>query len=674
MNDLTLQEIEKIVPRQSAVKLVFGLIEKGLVSVYENLQDYYQPKREAYVFLQPEWEQVDAQQRLLNQLEKAPKQLDLMLAYLHLKQTQGAVRKSTLLKQAQVDAGIWAALVKKNIFYSEKLITDRLGYEYQGEVQHNVLNADQQEALDSILQSFEKKRTVLLHGITGSGKTHVYIELIQRCLAQGKQCLFLLPEIALTAQLIRKLRSYFGDQVGVYHSRFSQSERVEVWNRMVTNPYPIVVGARSAVLLPFQNLGLIIVDEEHDPSYKQQDPAPRYHARDAALYMANKQHASIILGSATPSLESHTNTVQGKYDLVKLKNRFGEAMLPEIFLVNQKQEWVNKTSVAMFSGILLRKMEESLAQRKQIILFQNRRGYAPYIVCKQCAWIPHCKYCDVSLTYHKQTDLMHCHYCGSKTAVVKKCLACNSMNLTTTGFGTEKIEEEVRRLFPKARIQRFDWDALKVKNKYQEVIRSFEKQQIDILIGTQMLVKGLDFDHVNLVGVLQADSMLAIPDFRINERVFQMLEQVSGRAGRKNDKGEVYIQLLKTEHPVIRFVQQHDYEGFYQFEMQARKDFQYPPFTRLIKITLKHKNQLRVLEAALELFSKINHLPNTGFFGPAEPGVAKVRNYFIQEILLKINKEATHVQQVKLELRKQIALLQVQKGMSNLVVQLDVDP
>jgi primosomal protein N' (replication factor Y) len=674
LNDLTLQEIEKIVPRQSAVKLVFGLIEKGLVSVYENLQDYYQPKREAYVFLQPEWEQVDAQQRLLNQLEKAPKQLDLMLAYLHLKQTQGAVRKSTLLKQAQVDAGIWAALVKKNIFYSEKLITDRLGYEYQGEVQHNVLNADQQEALDSILQSFEKKRTVLLHGITGSGKTHVYIELIQRCLAQGKQCLFLLPEIALTAQLIRKLRSYFGDQVGVYHSRFSQSERVEVWNRMVTNPYPIVVGARSAVLLPFQNLGLIIVDEEHDPSYKQQDPAPRYHARDAALYMANKQHASIILGSATPSLESHTNTVQGKYDLVKLKNRFGEAMLPEIFLVNQKQEWVNKTSVAMFSGILLRKMEESLAQRKQIILFQNRRGYAPYIVCKQCAWIPHCKYCDVSLTYHKQTDLMHCHYCGSKTAVVKKCLACNSMNLTTTGFGTEKIEEEVRRLFPKARIQRFDWDALKVKNKYQEVIRSFEKQQIDILIGTQMLVKGLDFDHVNLVGVLQADSMLAIPDFRINERVFQMLEQVSGRAGRKNDKGEVYIQLLKTEHPVIRFVQQHDYEGFYQFEMQARKDFQYPPFTRLIKITLKHKNQLRVLEAALELFSKINHLPNTGFFGPAEPGVAKVRNYFIQEILLKINKEATHVQQVKLELRKQIALLQVQKGMSNLVVQLDVDP
>lgn len=659
---------------RSAIKVIQSLLDKGAVHVYEQLHHQYVSKKETFVLLAPTYQKEQEQQTLLHTLDRAPKQSQLVLTYLHLFYTKKNVKKTELLKLAEADHSAFQSLVKKGIFEVKELDADRLAFEYDGEMLTNQLTPMQQKALGQIQHAFEQQQPVLLKGITGSGKTHLYIELIQQAIHQGKQALYLLPEIALTAQIIRKLRSYLGNQIGVYHSRFSNHERVELWHKVLNKEYKVVIGARSALLLPFQELGLIIIDEEHDASYKQQDPSPRYHARDAALMLAHQTKASILLGSATPSFESYFNVQQKKYAYVELPQRFGELALPTVHLVDSKLEMQHRTNKAMFSSVLLKKMEESLSAKKQIILFQNRRGYAPFIICKVCGWIPQCKFCDVSLTYHKQSDQLHCHYCGTKSPHIKVCLACGSHQMASSSYGTEKIEEEVKKLFPTARVQRFDWDALRIKNKYQEVILQFEKKQIDILVGTQMLVKGLDFEHVNLVGVLSADSLMAIPDFRIHEKVFQTLEQVSGRAGRKGQAGQVVIQLFKTNHPTISFLKHHDYHGFFQHEMLEREEFQYPPFTRLIRITFKHKDQLRVWEAAQQFHEHIQHLPRTSIFGPAEPGINRVKNLYLQEILLKLNRDPKHVASVKLVIKKAAQDIQLQKGLSNVIIQLDVDP
>ena len=673
-NDITLDEVQKIVQEKSAWKIVNSLIDKKLVSVYENLYENYKPKKENFVFLVEEYQPEEKLKLLFEILEKAPKQLHLLLTYLHLVKTEKNVLQADLLKHANASQPQLKALCEKGIFEVKKLEVDRLQTEYKGELIENVLSEIQQKAYDEIQLGFAEKKPVLLKGITGSGKTHIYFQLIKDCIQQGKQALYLLPEIALTTQIIRKLRATFGDKIGIYHSRFSNNERVEVWQKIQHQKYDVVIGARSALMLPFAHLGLIIVDEEHDTSYKQQDPAPRYHARDSAIYLANQAEANIVLGSATPSVESYYNAKQNKYKLVELAARFGEGKLPAIHFIDSKKEQVEKRMKGIFSQTLIDEIQKSIQAKKQVILFQNRRGYSPFLQCTTCGWVPQCKYCDVSLTYHKVTDQLHCHYCGSKSPIIKICLACGGNRILAKSFGTEKIEEEIKQQFPNARVQRFDWDAMRTKNKYQEIIRLFEKKEIDILVGTQMVVKGLDFEHVNLVGVLNADSLLSYPDFRVNERVFQLLEQVSGRAGRKDGDGNVFIQAYKVDNPTLLKVQEHDFENFFLEELAGRKDFQYPPFTRLIKITLKHRDQKTVLDAAQKLGLDLAELPKTILFGPAEPPIARVRNLFIQEILLKINRDSEHVKLIKSVLKEKISMLNITKNFSTVNVQVDVDP
>ena len=673
-NDITLDEVQKIVQEKSAWKIVNSLIDKKLVSVYENLYENYKPKKENFVFLVEEYQPEEKLKLLFEILEKAPKQLHLLLTYLHLVKTEKNVLQADLLKHANASQPQLKALCEKGIFEVKKLEVDRLQTEYKGELIENVLSEIQQKAYEEIQLGFAEKKPVLLKGITGSGKTHIYFQLIKDCIQQGKQALYLLPEIALTTQIIRKLRATFGDKIGIYHSRFSNNERVEVWQKIQHQKYDVVIGARSALMLPFAHLGLIIVDEEHDTSYKQQDPAPRYHARDSAIYLANQAEANIVLGSATPSVESYYNAKQNKYKLVELAARFGEGKLPAIHFIDSKKEQVEKRMKGIFSQTLIDEIQKSIQAKKQVILCQNRRGYSPFLQCTTCGWVPQCKYCDVSLTYHKVTDQLHCHYCGSKSPIIKICLACGGNRILAKSFGTEKIEEEIKQQFPNARVQRFDWDAMRTKNKYQEIIRLFEKQEIDILVGTQMVVKGLDFEHVNLVGVLNADSLLSYPDFRVNERVFQLLEQVSGRAGRKDGDGNVFIQAYKVNNPTLLKVQEHDFENFFLEELAGRKDFQYPPFTRLIKITLKHRDQKTVLDAAQKLGLDLAELPKTILFGPAEPPIARVRNLFIQEILLKINRDSEHVKLIKSVLKEKISMLNITKNFSTVNVQVDVDP
>lgn len=674
IKDITLDEVQQIVQPSSAWKIVNSLIEKELVSVYENLQENYQPKKVNYVFLHEQYQQEAELKKLFTVLDKAPKQLNILLQFLHLQQKETDVLQTELLKLSLATSSQLQALVQKGIFVVKKIEIDRLQYDKVDAIEPNILNELQATAYTNILSGFAEKKPILLKGITGSGKTHLYFKLIEDCVAKGKQALYLLPEIALTAQIIRKLRSTFGNRIGIYHSRFSNNERVEVWHKIQHREVDIVIGARSALFLPFIDLGLIIVDEEHDTSYKQMDPAPRYQARDAAIYLAYQMQANIILGSATPSFESYYNAQQGKYKLVELNQRYGTATLPEITIIDSKKTQLEKTQKGIFSNQLIDAIQASLTQKKQIILFQNRRGYSPFSMCSTCGWVPHCKYCDVSLTYHKLTDKLHCHYCGSKSAYVKICPACGGHHITAKSFGTEKIEDDIKAIFPYARVQRFDWDAMRIKNKYSEIIRQFEKKEIDILVGTQMVVKGLDFEHVNLVGVLSADSLLSYPDFRVNERGFQLLEQVAGRAGRKADKGHVFIQMYKTDSPIIQHLQAHDFKEFYAEEMITRKEFNYPPFTRMIKIILKHKIQATVSAAAQMLAQEINQLPNTIIFGPAEPGIARIRNQYLQEILLKTNKDTELNKALKKIIKEKIAILSTTKNFTTVTVQIDVDP
>ncbi len=524
---------------------------------------------------------------------------------------------------------------------------------------------------------------MLLHGVTSSGKTLIYIKLIEQIIRQGKQVLYMLPEIALTSQIIRRLQKHFGGHIGIYHSKFSQNERVEIWNKVKSGELKIVLGARSSVFLPFQNLGLIICDEEHDTSYKQHDPAPRYNGRDAAIYFASLFGAKTLLGSATPSLESYHNAVTGKYGLTELMQRYGDVQLPPIEIIDTKKVFQKEKGKVMLSPPLIDSVNEVLARQRQVILFQNRRGYTPYQVCNTCGWIPQCKYCDVSLTYHKLSNKLVCHYCGTTYAPLITCAACGNHNFVQRNFGTEKIEELLVEQFPNAKIARMDIDTVRGKNAHDVLIQQFEQQRIDILVGTQMVVKGLDFDNVDLVGILDADGLLSFADFRVNERAFQLMEQVSGRAGRKPSyvetsegrvaTGKVLIQTIQPTHPVLQLVKEHDYKKLYTEEIEKRKQFFYPPFSRLIHVTFKHKIK-EVVEKASHFFADgLKAKYGQYLVGPAEPVINRIRNQHLMELLIKLPRDTKMIANCKKGMLEQVALLHQHKSFKSVTVVNNVD-
>ncbi|MBC9913988.1 replication restart helicase PriA [Chitinophaga varians] len=671
--ELRIEEVQLILDKSEVYSVIKKLIEKKVCLIYEELKEVYREKKENFVQLHTDYHDEEQLAALFNDMGRAPKQMELLLAYLHLQKTEGNVKQNDLLKKSGATTAQLKGLVDKNILWIEKRTVDRIR---TGKVDAQIdfsLSPSQEVALHAIRRHFEDKQVTLLHGVTSSGKTQIYVKMMEECLASGRQVLYLLPEIALTAQIITRLQKHFGSSIAIYHSRFSNNERVEIWNKVKNGDVQIVLGARSSLLLPFRDLGLIILDEEHDASYKQQDPAPRYHARDAAIYYASLFKAKVLLGSATPALESYYNAQQGKYGLVELNERFGGIQMPAIEVVDIKQEMAEKTMDGNFTQALKTAITQSLTEKKQVILFQNRRGYAPFLLCTTCGWIPHCKQCDVSLTYHRNQDKLHCHYCGTRYPYVYTCEACGSQSLIPKSFGTEKIEDDLQQLFPEARIARMDVDSIRNKDSHNKMIRLLEEQEIDILVGTQMVVKGLDFDNVNLVGILSADSLLSYPDFRVNERAFQLMEQVSGRAGRKHGMGKVLIQASNTRHPILHFVKEHDYKSMYEAEIAERQQFGYPPFFRVLKLTLRHKNQQVVEQAAQILASWLQPHIGAQLVGPAAPLVARVRNNYLQEMLIKLPRDGRVIAHVKQVLREFFVQLLAEKRFRSVVIVPDVD-
>lgn len=675
MENMTLDQVQKIIPHASAWKVIDSLFQKGLINVYENLNEKYKPKKEKYLTVHEKYQKEIELKNLLDKYDAKPHYQNIILTVLYLQKATGYASQKELIAKTQASNAQIKYLSEKGILKIKYIDTDRVVFTHTPQMVKNILSSEQNFAYHEIKESLKKNKPVLLHGVTGSGKSHVYFQLIKDSIDNGKQALYLLPEIALTTQIVQKLKSIFGNQVGIYHSRFSNAERVELWKKVQLGTFSIVIGSRSSLFLPFKNLGLIIIDEEHDTSYKQQDPAPRYHARDAAAYLAYSNKAQLVMGSATPSIESYFNTLNGKYTLVTLQNRYGNALLPNIEIVDLKNEHSQGTlRKGIFSLKLVKEIQQSLEAKKQVILFQNRRGYSPYIQCEMCGWVPQCAQCDISLTFHKTNDKLQCHYCNSQSNLIHTCDACGSNKLSAKSFGTEKIEEVIQIIFPNARVERFDYDSLKIKNKFIDIINRFEKREIDILVGTQMLVKGLDFAHVNLVGVLSADRLLSYPDFRVHERAFQLIEQVAGRAGRKEGIGKVIIQLFNTTHPLLKCIQSHDYLMFFESEIKMRKEFLYPPYTKLIRVTFKHKDAQTVKKAAQLFYDKIKSLPRTVFFGPAEPQINRIKNYYLQELLLKTNKDTSHLREVKSFITQELQLLNTIRGFGNVYSTVDVDP
>ncbi|MEO6219916.1 MAG: primosomal protein N', partial [Ginsengibacter sp.] len=633
--ELKLAEVQQVADIIHVYPLVKRLIEKKVCFVWEAFTDKYKEKKENYIFLNPEFNNDEKLSELINNFSKAPKQMELLLSFLHFLKTEGEVSQSQLLKKSGATTAQLKGLADKNILFIQKRNIDRLKSLPKKMEFSFKLNEAQEKAYSEISQAFEHKDVCLLHGITSSGKTQVYIKQIEKFINQGKQVLYLLPEITLTAQIIRRLQVNFGGNIAIYHSKFNNNERVELWNKIKTAELKIIIGARSALFLPFKSLGLIIIDEEHDPSFKQQEPAPRYNARDAAVFYGSLFKAKILMGSATPSLESFYNASKNKYALVNINERYGGVQLPEMQIIDTRTVAASKKGKVMISPQLKAAIENTIQNDRQVILFQNRRGYSPFLICGTCGFIPHCQNCAVTLTLHKYSNKLHCHYCGNTYSRLATCPACGSVNWIEKSFGTEKIEEELIKDFPKYRVARMDFDSVKGKNAHDALIKLFEQHRIDILAGTQMVVKGLDFEKVSLVGILDADGLLSFADFRVNERAFQLMEQVSGRAGRKAERGLVMIQASKINHPVLVFVQQHDYQKFYDFEIITRKQFFYPPYSRLIRITLKHKIK-EVVQDASEALGNTLKKYFMNLAGPASPLINRVRNMYLMEILLKL--------------------------------------
>ena len=638
-SSLKVDDVISILDKKRVLPILNNLVEKGIIQLQEEIYEKYTPKLVRYVRLYDNYKSKEKLQELLEVLSRAKKQRDVILTLFQMEATvKTSIKVSDLIEKSGASNAIIKTLINKQILEEYHIQTDRVSFEGEAQASSKKLNEFQQKALTDINLSFEEKPVVLLHGVTSSGKTEIYIKLIEKELSNKKQILYLLPEIALTTQLVTRLQDYFGEKVAVFHSRYSSSERVEVWNNVLSNSNKaqIVIGARSSLLLPFKNLGLIIVDEEHEQSYKQFDPAPRYHARDAAIVLAAMFKAKTLLGTATPSLETYYNAQQKKYGLVEIKKRYNNVLMPDIELVDLADKYKRKRMKGHFSDRLIEEMTEALDEGFQIILFQNRRGFSPIVECTTCGHSPQCPNCDVSLTYHQYRDQLRCHYCGYNSAMLKTCQACGNASLDTKGFGTEQIEEEVKILFSDTNVARMDLDTTRGKYGFEKLITRFEQRQIDVLVGTQMLTKGLDFRYVKLVGILNADNLLNFPDFRAHERSYQLMTQVSGRAGRTDLRGKVLIQTYNPHHNILQQVSTNSYTEMYKEQLNERYNYKYPPVFRLIKITLKHKDYNRVNIAADWYAKSLKQLFKANVLGPEFPPVSRIRNQFNKNILIKI--------------------------------------
>ncbi|MBN2485833.1 MAG: primosomal protein N' [Bacteroidales bacterium] len=682
---ITIEKLAGVFKRRQVMPVLRDLLNKGLVQFEESLGYRYKPKQIEMISLHENLQLNDALNEMLNRLERrAPKQADTLLAYLSLSgflatKIFNPVAKTDLLAAAGVSTAILKNLIDKNVFVSENIDTSRLDTGFCPSRGLSELNEHQASALKCIRHEFSETAVVLLHGVTSSGKTEIYIHLIQEQLNAGRQVLYLLPEIALTSQIISRLRAVFGDSVGVYHSKFSDSERVEVWNNLIgakpheSPAYKIILGVRSSLFLPFENLGLIIVDEEHENTYKQHDPAPRYHARDAAIVLAGMHKAKVLLGTATPSLESYYNAKTGKYALVELKHRYLDINLPEVVVANTNEARRKRQMSSHFTPTLINEVQQAIANNGQVILFQNRRGFSPYLECAVCGWVPACRHCDVSLTYHKAINKLVCHYCGYNVVQEMQCKACGSTNMQTVGFGTEKIEDDIKILFPRARVARMDYDTTRRKKAYDEIIDSFAGGEVDILIGTQMVSKGLDFDNVHVVGILNADNMLNFPDFRAHERSFQLMAQVSGRAGRKKKQGKVVIQASNPENLILKQVVQNDYDGFFNAQLPERNQFKYPPFYRLISLSVRHTEKDTANRSAGWLAEELRKHFGDRVLGPQSPIIGRIQNKHIKDILIKLERSRNIAEE-----KKQVIWLcnrvKTMPGCSTLQIIIDVDP
>ncbi len=642
-SSLRIQDITAILNKKNVFPVIQKLIDKQVLVLHEEVQELYKPKLVRYVRLHSKYDLNSGLGDLMESLKSAAKQREIVLAYFQLSaKDKKPISVKQLVETANSSTAILKALIEKQIFEDYFIQEDRVNF--IGNPQENALELSvaQQEAFHQIQTSFTTQEVCLLHGLTSSGKTEIYIKLIEEQLAYGKQVLYLLPEIALTTQLVGRLRTYFGDKVGVYHSKYSTNERVELWKQVLEQSpkAQIVIGARSALFLPFSNLSLIVVDEEHEQTFKQVDPAPRYHARDAAIVLANYHKAKVLLGSATPSIESYFNAQSNKYGLVEITERYGNVQLPEIELVDLKDSYFRKKMTGHFSATLIEAITTALSLGEQVILFQNRRGYSPIIECLTCGNVPQCQQCDVSLTYHQHKNQLRCHYCGYAMAKPTQCHSCSSIDLATKGFGTEQIEQELLSIFPNAKTGRMDQDTTRGKFGFEKIIDSFKNQEIQILVGTQMLAKGLDFNNVSLVGIMNADTMLYHPDFRAFERSFQMMTQVAGRAGRSEKQGKVVIQTYNPEHNTIQQVTRNDYVGMYKEQLYDRQIYKYPPYFRIIRLTLKHRDFDKVKEGSMWLYQVMSQNLNMPVLGPEEPPISRIRNEYIRTILIKIPQTA----------------------------------
>ncbi|TPE44351.1 replication restart helicase PriA [Pontibacter mangrovi] len=680
---LTFTEVGNLLQLKSYHKFIKSLIQKEAIIIYEQVSDKFSPKVVKKIRITEHFVQEEGLlEELFNQLTPQPKQLDILLNYLQLVPVHQdihlnyrGIEKSALTNNPHLSSSSINTLIKKGVLEQFDQIVSRFPMEHENQQLPMALSEHQQEAKDEILGLFKEKETVLLHGVTGSGKTEVYIDLIKHALDGGGQVLYLLPEIALTAQIVTRLMKVFGDKLGIYHSKFSDNERAEVWQGVLSGRFQVVIGVRSSIFLPFHDLSLIIVDEEHEPSYKQYDPAPRYNARETALMMAHLQGAKTLLGSATPSIESYYNCKTGRWGLVSITKRFGEAKLPEIELVDTRREQQRKNMHSHFSAKLLQDIEERLKRHEQVILFQNRRGYAPFISCDECSWIPKCKFCAVSLSYHKYNNELRCHYCGYHERMPHDCPACGATTLRSMGFGTEKVEDELKLLLPNAEVQRMDLDTTKKKNSYQQIISDFESGRTNVLVGTQMVTKGLDFENVSLVGILNADTIINFPDFRAHERAYQLFVQVSGRAGRKGKPGSVIIQTRDPLQPIFNKVRSNDYQTLYEHEIEERLRFGYPPFTRMIRITVKHADDKVAENAAIVLAKDLtDRLGKQQVLGPEVPYIFKIRNLFLQEIHIKLPRDSTNLKSAKGQIVQAIFNLKLLPDFKSIRAVADVDP
>lgn len=669
---LQIQQVQALVGKKNIDPIIQQLLQKNICELEESLTQKYKPKFASFLTLSPLHANPKQWEALILSLRNAPRQQELLQAFIELYQHQQPVGMQDLLHHGNANA--LKGLVERGILLLEKKEVDRISVPPPFiQIDFN-LSVPQQNAYAAIMRELATKSTVLLHGVTSSGKTNIYIELIAAALRNGKQVLFLLPEIALTTQIIRRLQHHFGGHVGVYHSKYSPNERVEIWHQVATQRVNLILGTRSAIFLPFVNLDLIICDEEHDSSYKQQEPAPRYNARDTALYLASLFHAKAVLGSATPSVESYFHATAGKYGLVSLPIRFGDVAMPRVQLVNMNTVRAQSKTVSLLSPVLEKRIVKAIQQHRQVILFQNRRGYTPYQVCKSCGWVPQCLQCAVSLTFHKQEQVLCCHYCGARYQKVTRCDGCGRNKFQARSFGTEQVEEQLSKLFPAARIARMDFDSVKGKDSHTKLVNKFEQGLIDILVGTQMVVKGIDVDKVDVVGILDADGLLRHADFRVNERAFQLMEQVSGRAGRRDAVGEVFIQTSDPDHPLLANVLTHDYNQVYTDELLKRKEFFYPPFCRMILLSIRHSSSGIAANAAAELCRQLTVKYQRYLLGPAPALVERVRNQFRFEILLKLPRKKGLLEQCRHDIRTYSKALQQKAAFRQVMVVPDVDP